>query len=60
MTHPWVDLSVIVPENRRVTHVGRSVDFVRSDRVRSVPVPVRTKPSSMITGFLLSHSVSLP
>jgi hypothetical protein len=23
MTHPWVDLSVIVSENRRVTHAGR-------------------------------------
>jgi hypothetical protein len=22
MTHPWVDLSVIVSENRRVTHAG--------------------------------------
>ncbi len=23
MTHPWVDLSVIVSENRRLTHTGQ-------------------------------------
>ncbi len=47
MTHPWVDLSVIVPENRRVTHVGRPAGPVRSDGVRLVPVPTRTKPGRL-------------
>ncbi len=46
MTHPWVDWSIIVSENRRVTHAGRLAGPVRSDHVRPVPVPVRTKPPS--------------
>jgi len=47
MTHPWVVLSVIVSENRRVTHPDRPVGPVRSDRVRPVPVPVRKKPDQL-------------
>jgi hypothetical protein len=32
MTHSWVDLSVIVPENRRVTHAGLTgFDWYRSE-----------------------------
>ncbi len=47
MTHPWVDLSVILSENRRVTHTGRPAGPARSDRVRPVPVPVRKKPDRL-------------
>jgi hypothetical protein len=47
MTYPWVDLSVIVSKNRRVTNAGRPAGPVRSDRVRPVPVPVREKPDRL-------------
>jgi hypothetical protein len=47
MTHPWVDLSVIPSENRRVIHTGRPAGPLRSDRVRPVPVPVRKKPDRL-------------
>jgi hypothetical protein len=30
MTYPWVDLSVIVSKNRRVTNAGRPAGPVRS------------------------------
>jgi hypothetical protein len=56
MTHPWVDLSVILSENRRVTHTGRPAGPVRSHRVRPVPVPVRKKPDRLQLCYMILGS----
>jgi len=59
MTHPGVDLSVIVSENRRVTHAGRPAGPVRSDLFRPVPVPVIKNPDRFhLCGECLKKIVS--
>ncbi len=58
MTNREVDLSVIVSENRRMTHAGIPASPVRSDRVRLVPVPVRKNPTGYNSAVFLNTTVS--